>query len=676
MPQKDKLEKDLPESEVEKRQDKETPIYDESQQVYISFLQQRLEDSKNQKDQPYPEFNNKTYYEYYEENEKIANSFIEEKKNKDDVIINSGTIETKLDSVLSAINQLNLEPDVYAYDEENNVVSEAGVALEDIILDSEKMDGEGGDKEKKIIRQNELVKQGTVFVQEEWVKKYKTRKILSKKYNGEFNDVEWSEKLEICFEGPSRSILYGPNVYLGNITEYYVENQPYIFIAEYRDYEYAKSIYGKFHNWKYVKPGNYSTIINTDTSNNTGTVRTIYENKWRLEDVTDNQVEIIKYQDKPNNEFQVIINGVLMLPIGFPLEAVSPRGEYNIAKQINKIINPFFAYGKGFVSYGGVKQLSSLLDEMFRLAVLKTRKSFQPPYINISNKVISSKVLSPGRISMGIPPNSLQAIGQEGQGVTQSEFNLINKIQLQIDENTVSKSFTGQQSRSGTTATEIIEMKKQAELTLGLIVTTTSLLESKLAYLRLWNILENWFIPTGTKVGVVNGVRTIVNKFRNTTRQANIDGEGMGERSIVPVGTLQEMPTPTEIMTLEEVEQKKKGFPVRKIFLNPEGLKDAVKTWYIEINPSQTKSSSFDKLMFREYLNDIASLAQFGSAPNTDSLEEELAKNWEKSRSKIFGKGMSAEMMATGAEAPVGGTSKVRGRPNTEGVPQLPGGIM
>ena len=366
-----------------------------------------------------------------------------------------------------------------------------------------------------------------------------------------------------------------------------------------------------------------------------------------------------------------------MMPIGFPLEAVSPRGEYNIAKQANKIINPFFAYGKGFVSYGGVKQLSDLLDEMLRLAVLKTRKSFQTPYINISNKVISSKVLSPGRITMGIPPNALQPVGQEGQGVTQSEFNIINRLSMQIDENTVSKSFTGQQSRSGTTATEIIEMQKQAKLTLGLIIATTTLLEKKVAYLRLWNILENWFKPIGTKIGVVNQVRQLINQFRITTREANIKGEGLGERSIVPMGK-EGMPSPTEVRTLEEVEQKKKGFPVRKIFLNPDGLKDAVKTWYIEINPSQTKSSSFDKLMFREYLNDVASLMQFGSTPNMDNLEEELARNWEKSRTKVFGKSMASEMaiVGAGAETSVGGTSKVRGRPNTQGVPQMPGGIM
>ena len=61
MPKKDELKKYLPESEVEKIEDKESPIYDEAQLAYISFLQQRLENAKLQKDQPYPEFNNKTY---------------------------------------------------------------------------------------------------------------------------------------------------------------------------------------------------------------------------------------------------------------------------------------------------------------------------------------------------------------------------------------------------------------------------------------------------------------------------------------------------------------------------------------------------------------------------------------------------------------------------------------
>src|SRR6185369_3854878 len=100
----------------------------------------------------------------------------------------------------------------------------------------------------------------------------------------------------------------------------------------------------------------------------------------------DTQVEIIKYQDPIRDEFQIQINGIMMLPVGFPLSAVSQGGRINIAKQILYPINPQFAYGKSFVSSGDVYELSKVIDEMLRLFVLKTRKSITPPYINTSGK--------------------------------------------------------------------------------------------------------------------------------------------------------------------------------------------------------------------------------------------------------------------------------------------------
>jgi len=73
-----------------------------------------------------------------------------------------------------------------------------------------------------------------------------------------------------------------------------MENQPYICAVIHKDYNVAKTKYGKFENFQYVKKGNVPTA--------SGLESTIYDNKWRLTEVTENQVEIILYQDKPNDE--------------------------------------------------------------------------------------------------------------------------------------------------------------------------------------------------------------------------------------------------------------------------------------------------------------------------------------------------------------------------------------
>lgn len=610
----------------------EPPIYDDKDRDYLSFLQTRLHIGRDQKLIPYPEFNNVGYYQYYEANEKLANTFLEGKKNDDDVIVSAGTVETKLDAVLSAVANLDFSPDVFAYDQNNNDVASLGTAMRDIIKQTEEMDGAdgAGDEEKKLLRQRELLKQGTVFVQDEWVRKFKMVKKLKDNYGGQFKDSAemWSENLEKVFEGPQRTLIYGPNVYLGNITEFYNDQQPYIFCAYYHDYDVMKTVYSQFENWKYVKKGGVQLLPNND-------MHTIYDNKWRLNQVRENQVEVIIYEDTTRDEFQIIINGVLMLPIGFPLSAVSPGDGYNIVKQILRPFHDKFAYGKPFVAAGGIKEVSYLIDELLKLFVLKTRKSITPAYINTSGKIIPKKVLSPGRITMGIPPDALHAIGTESQGVTNNEFAVLKELQDRIDKSTVSPSFQGQ--RDGTTpptATEIQEMARQAKLTLGLIITSCMLLEKKLAYLRLFLIIENWFDPTGTTVQDIDGVRKIVNQYRSTNTKAALGSGGMGERRVIPMTG--KLPDPAVVRKLEHKLSKQKGYPVKHIYLDPEGLKVAKLTWFISINPREKESSAYYLARFREEITDMVSMVNLGSKPNNQGLEEKFAKIYEEPRQKLF----------------------------------------
>lgn len=644
-------------------------LYTPEDKQYLSYLQTRLERAKRQRDIPHPEFNNKTYGQYYEENLKIANTFLEAKKSDDDVVISSGTVEAKLDSLLSNINNLNLQSEVHAFDKLHSEIVALGKALEDIIHDTKIRDGGdgGGDDEKRMQRQRELLVQGTVFVQDEWVRKFrKSKKGDKNAWNGEFKWKGWTEKLELCFEGPQRTMLYGPNVFLGDITEFYMENQPYIFVRVIMDYDVAKEKYGQFENWKYVKPGAVAVAVEKDQ------IQTIYDLKWRLEDLKANQVEIIMYQAQGTDEYQIIINSVLMLPIGFPLSMVTPRGTYNVVKQVFRM-HPNFAYGKSFVSSGSVKEVSKILDEMLKLFVIKTRKSITPPYANISGRIIDRKALAPGRISMGIDPGALVPIGTESQGVTAGEANFITQLQDLIDKSTVSDTFTGQQGSRAMTATETLELQRQAQLTLGLTIGVSTLLEKKLDYLRLFIVLENWFEPTGSRVVGVDDARKMVKTYRSTTRDVAIEGEGMGERQVIPYDG--DLPSPEVTRRLERRESQRRGKPVRKIFLNPGDLKAAELIWYIVTVPKEQESSAMNKLMFRELLADVISLTQLGSRPDITALEEHFARVWNLPKSRVFGSNVNLEeLAATGGDPALSGvrTPEQNKQRQSRGEPTIP----
>lgn len=646
-------------------------LYDAKDKDYLNFLQQRLESAKNARQQPSPYWSNKTYIQYYEENEKIANTtHIDPKKNADDVTVSAGTIEQKLDTLLSHINNLNLSPEVLAFDKDNNKIGELGVALEDIIHDTEIRDGGdgAGDEEKRLLRQRELLKQGTVFVQEEWIKKFEYKKGKIKNYNGEFKNFEIPEgTLEKVFEGPSRTLLYGPNVFLGDTTEFYMENQPYIFVVIQKNYDVAKERYGKFENWKYVTKGNVPASAVTDAT------RTIFDNKWRFNNLGKDEVEIIMYQDKRRDEFQIMINGVCMLPIGFPLSAVSARGEYNVSKQVFRVLNDKFAYGGSFVSSGSIKEISALVDEMLKLFVLKTRKSITPAYVNTSGRVIDKKVLSPGRISMGFDPNALQAIaGNEVQGVTAGEANFLEKMQSLIDKSTVSDQFAGQQSGVQQTATQTLELQRQARLTLGLTIAACTLLEKKCAILRLYNILDNWFEPVDSRVEGIEDARKMIQVYRRTNRDTSIPGEGPGQRSVIPQDG--ELPEAEVIRAMERQQEDQTGKPTRFIFLSPKELRNASLYWYIVINTKERESSPFFKALFKEMLGDMITLMSMGSVPNKEGLEEQFAQVWGKPRNKLFAAtNMGPALAGVGGE---GGLPAPKGRANASGVPSIPVGAQ
>ncbi len=346
--------------------------------------------------------------------------------------------------------------------------------------------------------------------------------------------------------------------------------------------------------------------------------------KWRLLETREDYCEIVRYQDKWNNEFAVTVNGVLMTPIGLPL----PWGyeDYNITQQNLEPIHAKFAYGKSLVFR--IRHKVAILDEMMRLSVLKTQKSFVPPKFNLSGRVVSSRTFMPGKVNHGIDPRLIfNADDKEVEGVTNAELAMVSSIQESINAETTSPTFQGQPSGDDPTATEIIEMQRQAKQMLGLTIFAMSMLEWKLEWLRLQNLIKNWFNPEDQ---VVDEFRdTLRNKYREISVARGIDGEGMGQRMVIP--TDQPIPSPYAIMQAEDKISKEQGMPVRLIFLNPEEVTSTKICWQIVIRPRERKTSESEKLMFRAEMSDAVALQ-----PDINYMRERFASVWGENPKKMF----------------------------------------
>lgn len=628
---------------------------------YHGAILARLTEAKLIRDGAHPEFNNRTFIENFQENERLANTFIEKKVMDDNIVIASGTVEQKLYTVAAEINRLNLSADVRVFDTENNEYQKLGIALTDTIFKTEEYEE---DEENKLLRQVELLKQGHVFIQDNWICEYAPEKKINKDFVGKVSGVEWTEKLKKVFDGPKRSILHGLGVYLGNIREFDIKKQPFIFTLKISSYQEVKSRYGGkdkdgdfvWERWPNVQK-KLAQLVDGATNLTTYDV----QNGFTLSGVADGMVEEIHYQDEKNNEYQIYLNGTPMLPVGFPLSAVTPGGKFNITKQVLQAVNPFFVYGRSFVAK--TREQADLLDEILRLLILKTRKSIHPPYANISGKVIPKKSLMPGVISMGIDPGALVKIGEEGQGVTASEYQMLNTLQDNIDKVTVSPQIQGQQGKSGTTAYEVSLLQKQAQKVLSLIVFASALLEKKVSRLRLDLILWKYYDPIDTRVD--DARKELKNVYRKTVRKSTIEGRGSGTRMIVPFDG-DEMPDSDEIADQEDyydVPEPMDGMrkrsrdelgkePVEIIYLSIPALRSADLIFYIEIDAREKDTSSNAKIMFREELRDIQALMAMGAQPNIEEIENTFALVWKRRKEKMFkttNPEMAAGMMPKGA---------------------------
>src|SRR3990167_2274405 len=140
---------------------KEVP-YSEQELEYRGKLIKRLQQAYDARMQKWTEFNGVTYADYYESNAKAANSFLEEKQNEQEEQETSGITEEKGEAMLSALINHNLQPDIEAYDKDDNELQELGDVMQDAIIKSRTMERPRYEQ-KRVLILKEFLDQGTVF---------------------------------------------------------------------------------------------------------------------------------------------------------------------------------------------------------------------------------------------------------------------------------------------------------------------------------------------------------------------------------------------------------------------------------------------------------------------------------------------------------------------------------
>ena len=578
------------------------PEYSATEQEYRYNLLRILEETRNIREQPHDEFNGMSYTDRYIANFKAGNSYQEPRKNKEDTSLVTGTTREKKNAVINSVLSLVFDTNFRAFDNNNLEDQQLGEAMTDCVFQSNQV--EQWD-EKKIYAYDELATQGDVFIQDNWIDETRIdkKKIkLSDLDKETFKNFDPQKSMKVVFSGARRSVIPGLQVYLRNIRQPEIKLQPGLFTRQVMSYNEARAVYGKLPRWENV-PRDLTITDSTEVDH--------FGFNWRLETMGKDMVEVLCYQDKYNDEFQILLNGVMQLPVGFPVPW--EHGEYNIVQGHLEPITAFFAYSKSIPDKTFLDQ--QVLDEMYRLAVLKTQKSFMPPIANYSANILTKNMFLPGKVNNDLEKGEVEVLGGNPNmySMQQSEFEMIKMIKGMIDEKSVSPSLTGQTFNSRTTAVEVESVTKQAKQQLGIMIFGFMNLHLQLDYLRLLILLENYTKDQGEKVNEING--KLERKFRTVSVERDLGGRGTGMKQI---SFTDEHNTPEDIYDMEEgVTRDETGKPtsvippqkpVKIMQLSPKALRSVKYRWYPQIVINERESSLADRISFEDRVTKAAQL--------------------------------------------------------------------
>jgi hypothetical protein len=139
-------------------------VYTPKEYKHYGALVRRLCEMRNERDRVHQELDGMTYLEYYDNNRRKDLAYIPPKNNRNDIRLSSGVTREKDTSLVSTILNLDLVPDIKAFDKDNHFINELGENMGDLVKKSRELE-DWDLYRSKIYR--ELFAQGDVFIQEQ-----------------------------------------------------------------------------------------------------------------------------------------------------------------------------------------------------------------------------------------------------------------------------------------------------------------------------------------------------------------------------------------------------------------------------------------------------------------------------------------------------------------------------
>ncbi len=598
---KTKKESDVVKSEEEKKEQSEgeRQSLNEDQEKRLDAGILKASKAKEQRDKRREELDNMTYEEDYYTNKQAANSYLRPKMNDDEVRIVTGTTEKRIEVLSNEVLSINLQPEVIAYSGQDAEIKNLGRDMMDVV-------NRTGDMENE----------------EDFWQDY-LRELLTQRIAYYEDVVEIITIGKQKFTRIRKKLINGLRIYMGDMNipaRNFQTDQPYIVKYSRMGFDQASSIYKDINPevWKFVKPGAFTGNLE---------VSPFY---YRMNDLDKDEVEILEIFDPLNNEYEIIINSVLLFdePKELPYN-VLPNRRYNISAVIIKSTDTDLCLGKPPVS--SAKTLQALDDEIIRNLVRKFRQALEPP-IGVKKKsglIYSKDIWEAGSVTQGVSSDDFDILNPENKGVTNSEFAMAEFINKKTEEFIGAGILqSGIQGQGEQTATEVSLLQRNAMKNLGHIVAAFMRAKRDAPYLRIYNILENFDKP------VARLFNSATQQVENVYQRFTIDNATLpsGKRGKKIVQFMDRDLTEEEKSQIfaEEQEQEENGKIVRFRAINIKKLASIAVFWHIVVTQQEREGSALSKVLFKDQLAQAVAVSQItGKKINPDKLTEEFEFRWQ-----------------------------------------------
>lgn len=609
--------------------------YSPAELQYHDDVLRLIKNARAERERARKEFNDMGFTAQDEYNVKIDLAYVPPAKDKYDIRIVSGLTREKTNTSVSMALSYDFDTEFIAFDKEDTIIKDLGDAATDLVEKSNQL--EGWRQNRGTVYRGQ-VSRGTYFtmeVQEFPTKSYKTRVPLNQlgKMSADWEDRPRKGKVKF------RTQEIDPRlVILGDLKAMSLDEQPFIAVGQVISEAKARSIFGTWDRWQYV-PLRRGSVGLGDKD-----FFTYYRENYALSDsLSEGEVELVFFmRSLPfGNELAIYLNGTAMTPIkvrgydekqerwkvsGFPLTAMSASGEYPLVDWHFERIPNFF-YSKAQPAKTKFDQ--DVLDFWFKFMLKKAVRSINPTLGNKSGQILSNEELQPGNIISNIRKDDIFAIlpPELIQGVTSGEVSIMEMLKKEIDEKTMSREFSGDQTNQYQTASAFMENKKAQLMKLGALVDGIIRGESRRADLRLRNsIIPYWMTKdekTPRQVNIGEVVADIYDTF--TTNKEGRDGR---YDSVINVASIPEGADPLQMgfdIMAQEEREKKAGKAKKYTYLDPDQI-DFVRTlFYVNVKPRERDNNALQRMLFDQ---DVATAKNlFGpESTNDESLKVKFAQ--------------------------------------------------